>query len=96
MNKKKVKRILYLKFSEALEMKFADIEDKLKQESNSRNEAIIHLETILDTQIKNVQGQIRKEEIARAQQELVLKSDIIKLAEQLRTDYEVFKSQQNQ
>ena len=54
------------------------------------------LDASLDTQIKNVQSQIRKEEISRAQQELLLKSDITKLAEQLRTDYELFKSQQNQ
>jgi len=74
----------------------AEIEEKLKSEVIARGEANSKLENSLDGQFKALQGQIRKEEISRAQQELVLKSDITKLAEQLRMDYELFKSQQNQ
>jgi DNA repair exonuclease SbcCD ATPase subunit len=55
-----------------------------------------HIENALETQIKSVQSQLRKEEIVRAQQEVALKSDLTKLTEQLHTDYELFKFQQNQ
>jgi hypothetical protein len=82
--------------SDALRSKCGDIEELLKAETAKREESLAKAESGFDAQLKTLQNQIRKEEIGRAQQELLLKSDITKLAEQLRTDYELFKSQQNQ
>lgn len=76
--------------------KIADMEERFKLEATARADLISKLENNIEGQMKTLQNQVRKEEIGRAQQELVLKSDITKLAEQLRTDYELFKSQQNQ
>jgi len=72
------------------------MEEKLNKKASFYNESLEKLNTVLEAQIRTVQNQIRKEEVSRAQQELILKSDITKLAEQLRNDYEAFKSQQNQ
>eukprot|EP00831_Metopus_contortus_P002585 TRINITY_DN10945_c0_g1_i2.p1 TRINITY_DN10945_c0_g1~~TRINITY_DN10945_c0_g1_i2.p1 ORF type:complete len:317 (-),score=87.99 TRINITY_DN10945_c0_g1_i2:93-1043(-) len=75
---------------------YNELDGMMKNEITRRSENLKNLEASLDGQIKALQNQVRKEEINRAQQELMLKSDITKLAEQLRTDYELFKSQQNQ
>lgn len=79
-----------------LREKYSELDGLIKSEITRRGEALNNMEQGLESQIKALQSQIRKEEIGRAQQELILKSDITKLAEQLRTDYEQFKLQQNQ
>ena len=75
---------------------YKDLEQLIKSHITHQAETLGNLEAAFDSQIKTIQGQIRKEEVSRAQQELLLKSDITKLAEQLRMDYELFKSQQSQ
>ncbi len=75
---------------------YRELDAIIKNEITRREEVLRNMENSFDGQLKALQAQVRKEEIGRAQQELVLKSDITKLAEQLRTDYELFKSQQNQ
>ena len=75
--------------------KYSQIDNIIRSELQRKNEVVTNIQTNMETHIKNLHNAIRKEEVARAQMELGLKSDISKLAEQLRTDYEIFKNQQN-
>lgn len=75
---------------------YKELDQIIKSHITHQADTLRNMENNFDTQLKTMQAAIRKEEISRAQQELLLKSDITKLAEQLRTDYELFKSQQAQ
>jgi hypothetical protein len=75
---------------------YKELEQLIKSHITHQAETLGNLETAFNSQIKSVQEKVQKEELSRVQQGIQLKSDITKLAEQLRMDYELFKSKQSQ
>jgi len=75
---------------------YKELEQLIKSHITHQADTLGNLETAFNSQIRSVQEKVQKEELGRIQQGVQLKSDITKLAEQLRMDYELFKSQQSQ
>jgi hypothetical protein len=54
------------------------------------------LQTSLETQIRTINGWVKQEELARTQQEIMLRTEIAKITDGSKFDIEAFKAQQVQ
>ena len=72
------------------------IDSTVKQEFQRKDAAIQQLQNTFDSQIRSINGWIRQEELARAQQEVSLRAELAKIGDGVRYEVDGFKSQQLQ
>jgi hypothetical protein len=71
--------------------RYAAMDAVVRAEFQRKDEAILSLQNSLETQIRTINGWVKQEELARTQQEINLRTEIGKVADNIRYDVEGFK-----
>ena len=81
---------------EEMRDRYAAMDAVVRSEFQRKDEAIMALQTSLETQIRTINGWVKQEELARTQQEIMLSTEIAKITDGSKFDIEAFKAQQVQ
>ena len=81
---------------EEMRDRYAAMDAVVRSEFQRKDEAIMALQTSLETQIRTINGWVKQEELARTQQEIMLRTEIAKITDGSKFDIEAFKAQQVQ
>ena len=68
----------------------------VRQEFQRKDQAIAQVQSNIEGQIRGINGWIRQEELARAQQEVTIRAEVSKINDAVRYEIDAFKSQQLQ
>ena len=78
---------------EEMRDRYSAMDAVVRSEFQRKDEAIMALQTSLETQIRTINGWVKQEELARTQQEIMLRTEIAKITDGSKFDIEAFKSQ---
>jgi hypothetical protein len=81
---------------EEMRDRYSAMDAVVRAEFQRKDEAILALQTSLETQIRTINGWVKQEELSRTQQEIMLRTEISKITDGSKYDIEAFKSQQVQ
>ena len=78
---------------EEMRDRYAAMDAVVRSEFQRKDEAILSLQTSLETQIRTINAWVKQEELARTQQEIMLRTEIAKITDGSKYDIEAFKAQ---
>lgn len=81
---------------EEMRDRYSAMDAVVRAEFQRKDEALLSIQTSLETQVRTINGWIKQEELARTQQEIMLRTEIAKITDGSKFDIEAFKQQQVQ
>lgn len=76
---------------EEMRDRYSAMDSVVRSEFQRKDEAIMSLQTSLETQIRTINGWVKQEELSRTQQEIMLRGEIAKITDGSKYDIESFK-----
>ena len=76
--------------------RYNQMDSVVRQEFQRKDQAIAQVQSNIEGQIRGINGWIRQEELARAQQEVTIRAEVSKINDAVRYEIDAFKSQQLQ
>ena len=75
--------------------RYAQMDSIVRSEFQRKDEMINTIQNNLETQIRSINSWIKQEELARAQQEVNMRGEIVKISDSVRYELDGFKGQQS-
>lgn len=76
--------------------RYSQMDSIVRSEFQRKDEMIGTIQNNLETQIRSINSWIKQEELARAQQEVNIRGEIVKISDSVRYELDGFKGQQSQ